>query len=514
MAALRRAAIVAALIAILPGIAAGQARRWADPYRQGRDAVKAGRYDEGIPLLLQAIKVANRQERIKIVEGVDQTEYFPFYYLGLAYLRTKQIEAAEQAFNTAKQCRCLTADLADLLRVYESDLAKLKAAPVDKTAPPPPPPPPPEFEKRLSEAEAAAAGGRHLDAIRIYDSLRSMNAAEYAKRNLGAKRGEAERARAQELVNQGNQAAAAGQLTDARARYQEAENILQGSGRAGLEEITRRQNEYSRLKGGAEADARAGRADAARDKARQAGLADPQQFRADNLLSLLDKIKPATPNPPAESAGAERARELVKRAQAQVASGNYREAASLFKQAQSLDPKNADAAAWVETSTAFEELRDRGRQLHSEGKLNEAMQTLEDARRRDAQRFTAEGLDAIVKRIADEIGHLPEEQIKPVRAALIAYLQGDVARAVSMLEPLAANPALDPRARAHVHAYLGAAYGDLALSVRADTERADLRRKALEQFRQLIAVQPEYRMSEMLISPRIRELLAEARTKR
>ena len=522
-----RAAIVAATCVALTGAAAGQNRRWADPYRQGRDLVKAGQYEAGIPLLLEALKVAPRQDRNKHVEGAFYEEYFPHYYLGMAYLRLRRLSDAERAFSDARVCRCLSPELSKLLAVYEADLQKLiqdeernrrntgggggatgGGATGGTTGGGGTPP---DFLKRLQEAQTAASADRYADALRAYDALRAMDPNEYAKRNLGDRRADVERAWAQHLVQQGNQAAAAGQLNDAAARYQEAEKIVSGAGRAGLDEIQRRRTEYSRLKGAAEVDAKAGRMDAARDKARQAQGFDPEQFRADNLLSALEALRPAT----TASGNAEKARELIKQAQDRISARDYRGAGTLYRQAAGLDPQNAEAAAWIEASAQFESLRDRGQQLQREGKLPEAMQTLEDARRRDEQRFVAEGLDALVKRIADKLGDLPEAQLAPIRAALVAYLQGDVAGAAAKLEPLAGGSMpLDPRARAHVHAYLGAAYADLSLAARAETDRNDLRQKALAQFQQLVALQPEYRLSEMLISPPIRALLDQARTKR
>jgi hypothetical protein len=102
-----------------------------------------------------------------------------------------------------------------------------------------------------------------------------------------------------------------------------------------------------------------------------------------------------------------------------------------------------------------------------------------------------------------------------VREALIAYLQGDAARARSLLEAIAGgSAALDVRVRAHVFAWLGVTYADLSLTVRDEAERADLRARAMDQFRQLVAAQPDYQLRDSLISPRVRELLEEVRSKR
>ena len=120
----RRALLSAAFLAVMAPLLGAQAR-WAEPYRQGRDAVNSGRYPEGIPLLEKAISIDRRQARVKIIEGSFSTEYFPFYYLGVAYLRTGNLDKAEEAFNNAKSCRCLTNELQDAYR----RLKKLSAIP-------------------------------------------------------------------------------------------------------------------------------------------------------------------------------------------------------------------------------------------------------------------------------------------------------------------------------------------------------------------------------------------------
>ena len=209
-----------------------------------------------------------------------------------------------------------------------------------------------------------------------------------------------------------------------------------------------------------------------------------------------------------------RVAELIKRAQGQAAERNYRGAASSYRVAISLEPGNAEAKAWLERHEQFETLRDRGRMQYRDKQFDQALQSLDDARRIDPDRFSFEKLEALAKEISDAIGHAPEEQLQPVREALIAYLKGDSAQAVKLLEPLAANAALDARVRKHVFAYLGAAYGDLAILARRDAERADLKGKALELFVRLIALEPDYQLRDSLISPKIREMLEEARVKR
>jgi tetratricopeptide (TPR) repeat protein len=460
-----RALLGAALCLTVVVPAAAQDRRWVEAYRQGRDAVNLGRYDDGIRLLDQAVRAEPRQERARRIEGAGAIDYFPYYYLGLAYLRTGQYDKAETAFKESRVCKCLTTDLAKLQAVWETDAAKRRGA-----APAGPPP-----------RGAAPAGPPPVD----------------------------DRAYVAQLLQQANQFLAAGNLSGARARFQEAETRSAGAGRLGLDQIRQRQAEYARLTASALAESRAGRLDAAIEQLKQAQAADREQFVADGHASRMQAWLQLV-----ESKGATKSGSVLERARSAAAAHRYADAATLYRSL--LDTKDqAEAKAWLDVHTRFVDLRDRARKLTDDGQFDLARQALDDARRQSEERFKAERLDELLAAIDKKAGVLPEDHAAPLRAALVAYLQGDASRARALLEPIAAGgAAVDARVRVPALAYLGAAYADLSFAARGDAERTDLRSKAVERFKELLTLQPGYQLSESLVSPRVREILEQVRVKR
>jgi hypothetical protein len=499
----RRYALMLLLSALTLDVSAGaQDRRWADLYRQGRDAVNAGRYEDGIRLLVQATQLEPQQARERFIGPNDRTEYFPYYYLGVAYMRTRRFNEATEAFRNARLCKCMTAQLAKLQENWEAQLVKDRAAigNVD-----------PVLAGRLNDLESALSGGRFNEAVSILDVLQKSHAAEYASRGLEKRRAEAERGLATQLVQEGQQLLAAGEFVAAARRFQDAEKRVQGSGQAGLTELRQRQSAvYMRHRQSAEADYAAGRVDAALEQLRQAEAVYPEQYAADGLAARADEWRKAQ----LKGVSADKVRSLLERARAAATANRYAEAGNLYKNVLSLE-ENAEAKAWLDTQARFVMFRERARTQHKNDQLDLARQALDEARRQDEARFKYEKLDELLASIEEKLGALPEEHAGPLRAAVVAILRGDANRARELLEPIVANgESIDPRVRAHSLAFLGVAYADLSLSSRDDTERVSLRGKAVEQFRALLAIQPDYQLRESLISPRVREIFEEARVKR
>jgi tetratricopeptide (TPR) repeat protein len=498
----RRYVLIALLCsaALVPLVA--QDRRWADLYRQGRDAVRSGRNEDGIRLLEQAVKIEPQQQRERFVGPNDKTEYFPYYYLGLAYLRTKNFERSAEAFRTSRACKCLPGDLAKLQDNWETQLAKERAtvAPVD-----------PGLTARLNDLDAAMQAGRFNEALSILEAIRSTNPAEYTKRGLDKRRAEAERGLASRLVQEGQQLMGAGELVAAARRFQDAEARSPGTGQPGLTEVRQRQTTaYSRHRQSAEQEFAAGRIEAALEQLKQAEAIYPEQYASDAMAARAEEWRRAMQ----KNLAAEKSRVLLDRARAAAAANRYTEAAGLYKTVLSTE-ENAEAKEWLDAHTRFVALRDRARAQHKNGQLELARQALDDARRQDEARFKFEGLEELLASIDEKLGAMPEEHAAPLRAAVVAILRGEASRAREVLEPIAANgEALDPRVRAHALAFLGVAYADLSLASRDEAERSSLRSKAVEQFRALLALQPEYQLRESLISPRVREIFDEVRIKR
>jgi outer membrane protein assembly factor BamD (BamD/ComL family) len=499
---LLRFGLAALLCAASSWPATAQDRRWADLYLEGRDAVQAGRYQDGIRLLEQAVKLQPTQEREKQISRNERTEYFPYYYLGVAYLRTEQLEPADAAFRKSRECNCLTNQLSGLQEAWEGQLAKarLAAGTID-----------PALLARLKQLDAAQAAGRLNEAIGLLDQIRSLHTAEYMRRGLDKRRVEVERGLAAQLVQEGQQLLGAGEFAAARDRFLAAEKRSPGSGQAGLSEVRQRISAaYTRLRQSAEADQAAGRLESALEYLRQAEAVSPEQYAADGLAARAAEWRKALQ----DSMTAEKVGHLLERARAAAAANRYAEATGLYRSVADLQ-NNAEARAFVDAQARFVTFRDRARRHHRDGELDLARQALDEARQQHEARFKFEQLDALLAEIEAKLGTLPEEQIAPVRTALLAYLRGDARQARDLLEPIAAGgEALDPRVRVHVLAYLGVSYAELSLTSRDEAERAALRGRAVEYFRALLSLQPEYQLRESLVSPRVREILEEVRIRR
>jgi tetratricopeptide (TPR) repeat protein len=450
-----KTALAAALCFAVSAPALAQDRLWADPYRAGRDAVNGGRYEDGIRLLEQAVKNQPRQERSRRLDSGETIEYFPHYYLGLAYLRTGKYDRAQASFREAQVCKCLTPAFQKLLLVWDADAAKRLGTGKPST---PPPQAPPD-----------------------------------------------DRAYVAQLLQIANQQLAAGNLSTARARFQEAEMRSPGAGRLGLDQIRQRQADYAKRIAAADADSRTGRLDAAVENLKQAQAADREQFVSDGHAARMQAWLQLL-----ESKGGRKAGSPLDRARSAAAAHRYAEAASLYKSLLGTTDQ-AEAQAWLDGHARFVELRDRARKLAGEGQIEPARQALTEARRQNEERFKFEKLDELWSSVDAKTPSLPEEQAAPLRAAVVAYLQGDVSRARAELEPLASSAAVDPRVRAHALAYLGVAYADLSFTARGDAERADFRSKAVVQFKELLTLRPDYQLSESLVSPRVRALFDEVR---
>jgi tetratricopeptide (TPR) repeat protein len=131
--ALVRAGFVLAMAAAL------QAQgRWYPPYDRGVKAVEAGRWNEAIQSLEQALTIDSRPGANKYVEGVFRSDYFPHAYLAIACLGAGQHDKAKAYLDRARQDR-LPAPLAARLATVEQELDKVRRAPPagkPTTAPP------------------------------------------------------------------------------------------------------------------------------------------------------------------------------------------------------------------------------------------------------------------------------------------------------------------------------------------------------------------------------------------
>src|SRR5262249_53787731 len=138
-------------------------------------------------------------------------------------------------------------------------------------------------------------------AIRKFDQVRGLDAGEYSRLGLGGRRDEAVRGQTVRLIDDARAAVQALRFRDAQAKLREVEQLTPGQKAvADLEaEIKRHEDDYQRLKPGAESDVSAKNYGGAADKLRQAQAVNPERFTADGLARRLSDVRAMASAPPA-----------------------------------------------------------------------------------------------------------------------------------------------------------------------------------------------------------------------
>jgi hypothetical protein len=91
-------------------------------------------------------------------------------------------------------------------------------------------------------------------------------------------------------------------------------------------------------------------------------------------------------------------------------------------------------------------------------------------------------------------------------------MRGDTRRSESLLESAISASTGRDRQTAALHAYLGVAYAAEALRSGKDNDAsAELRQKALSEFRLARAAERDYRLSTRIVSPKILALFDQVR---
>jgi tetratricopeptide (TPR) repeat protein len=264
------------LLATRPVVA--QNSRWATPYQQALKAIQSGDYAQAAQLLERAVAADPKSEANKRIEGVFRVDYFPYYYLGIAYFEMQEYEKARANLNKARPT--LGRQLLPKLDEYE----KRTAAEIERRRTNP------EFERAARAAEASLTAKRFAEAVSSLDAARAADLGEFTKQNLQTKREEAVRGlRGQQLTDEAQQLLQRSHLAAARTKFMQAEEALPGQPvvQEGLEQIRQRQATYQRLLAAADQDVRTSNFQAALDKYGQARTIDPDQSTADNLESRI-----------------------------------------------------------------------------------------------------------------------------------------------------------------------------------------------------------------------------------
>ena len=527
---MRIGAVVGALLLTVSASAYAQNSRWADPYRNGVKAFEAGKYAEAVPLLERAVTADPKAGPQKYVEGVFRLDYFPYYYLALCYVEMQQWDKASQNLDKAR---------GTLTRQQQAKFAdaesKIKLA--LNAGPPKADPRKAAFDAAVAQAESTLSGKQFEQAIKQFDQIRSSYANEYSGAGLAAKRDEAVKGYSGQLFDEGRALARSAKYNDAKAKFQLADQTLPGQKPVtdALADLKKREDEYQRLKTAAQADQNAKNYSSARDKLEQARTQHPEQFAADNLVARLTEVTtlanaglrgggpgggtgsgtgtgpgggtasgggtgPGGSGPGGTASGTDpkvvEGQNFAKSAKAFLTQGKYAEADAAYASALKSDPKNQEAADAVAKATKFKELRYRGARLSKSQNLPGAQQALADARRIDPERFTREGLTAVLEK-------LTPPPADPSRAALqqglMALLNGRAQESIAILEPALSKSGNS----ASLHAYLGVAYATQALSAPKPDDRSRLQNKAVEQFKLAKTAQADYQLSTRIVSPAI-----------
>jgi tetratricopeptide (TPR) repeat protein len=509
--------------------AGAQSRKWQDPYDKGTKAFAKGNYSEAVKQLERAVEIEPKAG-MKI-EGAFRDEYFPYYYLALAYIELGEFQKARVNLDKAR----VTVQKPQQARLAAAE-AKINTAlapPPANTPPPVPPraetpvakpdPPPPArnaaFDEGVREAESLINGRQYDAAIKKFDQLRGIDAAEYGKLGLAGRRDEAVKGYAARLTDDARTALQASKFRDAQAKLREADQLLPGQKAvADLQaEIRRRDDEYKGLRSGAEADFAAKNYAGAVDKLRRAQTVQPEQFAADRLAPryaearmMAENTTPPPPvKPPAPPPGPPQnvidGQQFVEQAKNYLARRQFKDADANFASALRSDPANQEASAGLERSRKFKQFRDEAARLRQADNTAAAQKALIDARNADAARFDAEGLTAVLNTLTESKG---EDTFKlALRDGLLALLNGDADKCAAILEPAVSGGGKS----APLHAYLGVAYATQALTAARTEDRSRLRSRAVEQFSLAKSAEPGYRLSPRIVAPTILAIYQDAR---
>jgi hypothetical protein len=521
--------IVATLALVLAlGVSSGaQSRKWEEPYRKGVQAFEAGKYADAREQLERAIAAEPKAEANKLIEGVYRTDYFPYYYLALTFVELQQFDKAQQNLDKARPT---------VMRWQQARFAEAESKIKIALAKPPQPQRNAEFDNGVRDANALLSGKQFDAAIRRFDQLRAADAAEYGKAGLAARRDEAAKGLAGQLIDEARTLVQNGRLRDAAARLRQADQTLPGQKPVGdlQAEIKKREEDYQRLKTEGQAAFSGKNYAAARDKFDQARQAHPEQFDADNLVARLSEastlantagragrgpdivVPDGGPKAPAIPPGVTEGRRIADLARRLIEQGKYAEADAAYASALKADAKNQEAVEALEKAKRFKASRDQGLQLSKAKKAAAAQKALIDARNVDAGRFAREGLASTLDALAasnDRVdnGQRGADQDRSKVAlhdALLALLNGDAEKSIAVLEP-AVSTGGDRTAA--LHAYLGVAYATRSLSAPKPEDQVRLHQKAVEQFKLAASAQPGYRLSDRVVSPAIVKIYEQSR---
>jgi hypothetical protein len=357
--AIRSAVAGALLILVGAPTLFAQGAKWAQPYDKAMDMIKKQQWQQAIPLLEQAIAADPTPQANKRVEGTFSEDYFPQYYLFVAYLKLNQPDKARTYFAQKGALPAkLNADATNYFKELNDAEVRIRALA--------------DFEPLVKAGDTAYAAKQWTDAARNYEQAKQKVAEEFQKRGLQAK------------------------LTDANAKI--AEEKAHAQALADFEAIVARAGTQFGAKQYAESSASY---EAARVKL-------PEEFKKRGLDAKANEAKTTYERLLGEQKKADAARAFVAEGQKLLASLKLNEAKVQFQQAQGQQPGMKEAADGLNEitkhETEFSQSKGRAEQLYKGGKLQEAVAEYARAQKAHPQNFDRDKLGEPLAAINKTIG--------------------------------------------------------------------------------------------------------------
>jgi len=527
---------------------------WDRSYKEGKTALEEEDWPLAIQKFEEAIADNSRADDWKRIEGVNYTEYFPYFYLAIAYLEQGDVDAAKGAFEQALRQNALPAEsndrfVPDQVAPSVSNLENLLAEVNDRIQ---------EVDERLREfqnyqaqAQEALRNKCYSDVVANLEQAKTVDALKFERSQLDAELNEASRLSQQgkARVEEGFALLEGLDLLEAEQAFRELEQDFpcESTVAEGLNRINQRKNDYDRLNQQAENDFKACRLTAARSGYENAQNSHPQFAQRDGLdprIRLVDDLEGLqTDLSQAQLAfnrqdylrastlsgnvvdwggndddSTECFREMAPQAQAvrqrsdarlsyqramdALGEGKYQEADSLLARSVELDPDYTEPGQVLEKSQNFTRVYADAVELFQEGQeLEKSAGLLVEARGLDRERFSRIGGEDLLEAARGQVTDVAIER------AIILLYKGQVDTSIVMLERMAR----ERPGSAEPQAFLGVAYATKAFLSLPGQQRDEWLEKAKAQFGKASALGSGYQLPDQLVPRRILDLFSETR---
>jgi tetratricopeptide (TPR) repeat protein len=466
------ASVMLLLVFGLPGAAFSQVR-WLKPYEDGVKAFHAGNWQKAIGLIENAVRLDPRQSARKRTEGVyPDEEYFPYYYLGIAHAKLGNVEQANRNLAEALNQGGMRPAMIDEVKRYQKELASR-----------------PEPDPGLRRG-----GGPRPEP----DPGLRRGGGTPPEPDPGLRRGGGPPPEPDPGVRRGG-----------GPPPEPDPGLRRGGGPPPLDP------QFVQLENQARAEL--------------------DQRRFSDALEHFDALRSRFPVEfGARSLGIARAsaaqglaREWAAAGRQLLADGSLSEAQKKFEAAETLvSGTGVDGVTEIQRRRAdYTARRTSALRNQSQKRLKQAVQDYQAAAAADPQAAKAEGLDARIRALEAEMNAPPPSSESPkvpmlaagadkLHDAIVEYLQGNLPQMITLLELSAGDSkGVDRGILVDLHAFLGVAYAEQSIAARKEADQQDLRKKALDQFRLALDLDPNYQLSQRLVSPKIQDLMKAAREK-